>query len=112
MRNNQAVILKLQTALNIKGQRILQRTTQFYSVEADCPITIYYVEQAYWDEESQKMKKTELFHSTSQLQIILFMRDLLYLCDNKELPTDNEVWNEKRKSIDYYQTLNSEEVAD
>lgn len=105
MKNNQAVIQKLQSALNARGEMILQRTTQFYSMKTNSPITIYYVEKAYWDEETQKTKKNELFHSTSQLQIILFLRDLLYISRGEELPTDNEIWNEKRKEIDYYNTL-------
>ena len=105
MKNNQAVIQKLQSALNARGEMILQRTTQFYSMKTNSPITIYYIEKAYWDEETQKTKKNELFHSTSQLQIILFLRDLLYISRGEELPTDNEIWNEKRKEIDYYNTL-------
>ena len=105
MKNNQAIILKLQTALNARGEMILQRTTQFYSMKTECPITIYYIEKAYWDEEAQKTKKEELFHSTSQLQIILFLRDLLNISRGEPLPTDNEVWNEKRKEIDFYKNL-------
>lgn len=105
MKNNQAVIFKLQQALNHEGQMILQRTTQFYSMDTNSPITIYYIEQSYFDEETQRTKKNELFHSTSQLQIILFLRDLLYLCKGEELPTDNEVWNAKRKEIDYFKTV-------
>lgn len=105
MKNNQAVIMKLQQALNARGEMILQRTTQFYSMETKSPITIYYIEKAYWDEDEKKTKKNELFHSTSQLQIILFLRDLLYLSRGESLPTDNEIWNEKRKQIDYYQNI-------
>lgn len=102
MKNNQAVIQKLQAALNARGEMILQRTTQFYSMKTNSPITIYYIEKAYWDEETHKTKKNELFHSTSQLQIILFLRDLLCISRGEPLPTDNEIWNEKRKEIDYY----------
>jgi len=105
MKNNQAIIQKLQQALNARGEMILQRTTQFYSMDVNGPITIYYIEKAYWDEETKKTKKNELFHTTSQLQVILFLRDLLYLSRGEELPTDNEIWNRKRKDIDYYSTL-------
>lgn len=105
MKNNQAIIQKLQSALNARGEMILQRTTQFYSMSTNSPITIYYVEKAYWDEETGKTKKNELFHSTSQLQIILFLRDLLCISRGESLPTDNEIWNQKRKEIDYYNEL-------
>ena len=102
MKNNQAIILKLQQALNSRGEMILQRSTQFYSTKTNCPITIYHIEKAYLDEETQRTKKNELFNSTSQLQIILFLRDLLCLSRGESLPTDNEIWNEKRKEIDYF----------
>lgn len=107
MKNNQAIILKLQQALNARGEKILQRTTQFYSVKTDSPITIYYIEKAYWDEETKRTKKDELFHTTSQLQIILFLRDLLCISRGEPLPTENEIWNKKRKEINYYLTLDN-----
>lgn len=99
------MILKLQTALNQLGAKILYRTNQFYSMETNSPVTIYYVEQAYLEEGEHKTKKTELFHTTSQLQVVLFLRDLLCIYRNEPLPTENEIWNEKRKDIDYFNTL-------
>ena len=101
MKNGFTMVNKLQLALNVRGERILQRSSQFYSAVNDSPVTIYYVDKAYNGEDG-KVKKNELFHSTSQLHIIFFLRDLLCLSKGEPLPTDNEVWNEKRKEIDYF----------
>lgn len=106
MRGQYAMINKLQQALNARGEMILQRTTQFYSLDKKCPVTIYYVEKAYKDEEDpNRTKKNELFKTTSQLQVILFMRDLLNLSRGEPLPTDNQIWNDKRKEIDYFKEI-------
>ena len=72
-------------------------TSQFYSDKSDRPITIYHIKQAYWDEKKQKYLNQELFNSTSQIQIVLYLRDLWYSLNGKELPTDNEQWNELRE---------------
>lgn len=102
MKGNAQTIAKLQTALNAEGDKILQRTKQFYSNETKSPVTIYYVERGVWNEEKQKNVNVELFHTTSQLQVILFMRDLLFINRGDPIPTDNEIWNEKRKKIEFY----------
>ena len=98
MAGNQAMIRKLQSALNTKGMRIMYSTSQFYSFDQDRPITIYSIKQAVWDEERQRFMNQELFKATSQIQIVLFLRDLWYTVNGKEVPQDNEVWNNIRNS--------------
>ena len=111
MKNNQSAISKLLKALNYKGEKILLRTKQFYSQKMDSPVTIYYIDKAYMDEDNpDKTKNAELFHSTSQLQIILFLRDLLYISEGKNLPDDNDVWNKKRKEINFYTNLENIDI--
>ena len=39
-----------------------------------------------------------MFKSTSQIQIVLFLRDLWYTVNGKELPQDNEAWNKIKNS--------------
>ncbi len=102
MKSGYATISKLQLALNVRGERILQRSSQFYSSINDSPVTIYYIDKAYTEEGTGKVKKNELFHSTSQIHIIFFLRDLLCISKGEPLPTDNEQWNKKRKEIDYF----------
>ena len=112
MKSCQSTIIKMQRALNtIYSQNeenkencrsILQNTKQFYSKDKEIVVTMYSIEESYLDVDTQKTRNKKLFSSTSQLQIILFLRDLLYLSRNEPLPTDNEMWNEKRKEIDYF----------
>ncbi len=96
MASNTTLIHKLQTALNTKGMKILYSTSQFYSEEQNRPITMYVVKRAIYDEQKGRNTNVELFKSTSQIQIVLFLRDLWYEVNGKEIPTDNEKWNEAK----------------
>lgn len=96
MPSNSTMIHKLQQALNMHGLRIMYCTSQFYSDKQERPVTIYHIKQAVWDAKKQKYVNQDLFNSTSQIQILLFLRDMWYSLNGKELPTDNETWNEIR----------------
>lgn len=98
MASNSVNIKKLQTALNINGMRIMYCTYQFYSENEDRPITMYCIKQAVWDGKKEKYVNMDLFKSTSQIQIVLFLRDMWYTLSGKELPQDNEEWNKIRDS--------------
>ena len=100
MASNTVNIHKLQTAINQKGYKILYSTSQFFSLTQNRPVTVYQVRQALVDEEQGKTKSIELFKSTSQLQILLFLRDMWYEINGWEVPTDNEEWNEAKEK--YY----------
>ena len=54
---------------------------------------MYLVKQAVFDDETGKHKNVELFKSTSQIQIVLFLRDFWFEINGWEIPTDNEQWN-------------------
>lgn len=71
-------------------------TTQFYSDKQDRPVTEYHIKQAVWDEEKGKYRNVEIFKSTAQIQILLYLRDMWYTVNGKEVPQDNEVWNAKK----------------
>lgn len=94
--SNSTMIKKLQTAINRKGGRILYSTSQFYSETENRPVTKYHIKRSIWDEEKQRNRNVELFSSCSQIQIVLFLRDLWYKMNDLPVPTDNEEW-EKRK---------------
>ena len=92
--SNSTMIHRLQRAINDKyDQRILYNKTQFYSNDQNRPVTMYLIKKAIWDEDKQKNKNVELFSSTSQIQIVLFLRDLWYELNGWEVPDDNEMWN-------------------
>lgn len=99
MNSNTTMIKKLRTAINRKGERLLYNTSEFFSEEQQRTITIYTIKRQVWNKKLQKNKNIELFHSTSQIQIVLFLRDYWYQMNNIPLPTDNEKWNEIRAKI-------------
>jgi hypothetical protein len=70
------MIKKLQTALNLKGQQILYSTKQFYSLEQNRPITVYKIKKAVWDEEKQKFQYINMFESCSQIQVVLYLKEM------------------------------------
>ena len=101
MASNITNIKKLQHAINSKGENILYNTNQWYSESQNRPVTLYSIKKAVWDEDAQRMVNIELFKSASQIQILLFLRDYWFRLNGKELPTENEEWNEIRNKIRY-----------
>ena len=86
---------KLIKALNVQGANILFNRKEFMGKEG-LPHTMYSVSKAYWDDEKGKYGSTELYKSASLVRIIFYLRDMLFLMQGKELPMDNELWNEVR----------------
>lgn len=101
MASNSTNIKNLQRAINNKGGAILYNTKQFYSFEQNRPITVYIVRQAMYDEQKKRSVSTELFSSTSQIQILLFLRDYWFQMNGWDVPTDNEQWNKAKEA--YYE---------
>lgn len=95
--SNSTMIHKLQRAINDKfDQKILYNKTQFYSEQQDRPVTLYILKQAIWDEQKKRNANIELYSTTSQIQIVLYLRDLWYELNGWEVPTDNEMWNKAK----------------
>ena len=100
MANNGTMIKKLQHALNERGLKILYQTHQFYSEDQQRPVTSYVIKQAVWDEKKHRNVNVELFSSFSQIQIVLFLRDMWYQVNGWEVPTDNEQWNKVKEKVE------------
>ena len=88
--SNSQMIYKLQVALNSKGCKILCNRSQFYSEAQKRPVTKYIVSQSR-KTESGKNRHVELFSSYSQIQIVLFMRNLWYILNDKPVPETNHM---------------------
>lgn len=100
MASNTTNIRKLQSAINRKsGKKILYSTSQFYSIQQDRPVTIYQLKQAIYDEETKRTHSISLFQSTSQIQILLYLRDIWYEVNGWEIPTDNTMWEEVKAKM-------------
>ena len=97
-RSNSVMIHKLQQAINDKfGEKLLYNKTQFYSDTQNRPVTFYVLKKAIYDEEKGRNRNIELFKTTSQIQIVLYLRDYWYRLNNWEIPTDNEEWEKIKK---------------
>lgn len=95
------MIKNLQAAINTKFQQeLLIDKVQWYSKEGDRPITLYKIKKPAENPELLKSKYIELFSTTSQIQIVLFLRDYWYKLNNWEIPTDNELWEDAKRA--YY----------
>ena len=92
------LIKKLQKAININfDKKVLVNKTQFYSDRSEKIIEMIVVKQAVWDEKKHKIVNVKLFESTSDIQIVLFLRDYWYKLNGWEIPTDNEYWEDIKK---------------
>lgn len=89
--SNSTMIRKLQFALNQKGYRILSNRSQFYSEEQNRPVTMYKISQSVKDEKLGRYRHIELFSSASEIQIVLFLRNLWYLVNDKPIPKTNRM---------------------
>jgi len=96
--NQTKMIYKLRQAINAKGHKLLFNSTEFYSDAQQRPIAIYHIKDSVYDPQTGKYTTQELFSSPSHLQIVFFLRDYLFALEGKELPTDNEFWNEIRET--------------
>lgn len=101
MHSNSEMIRKLQIALNSKGKRILCNRSQFYSEQQKRPVTMYKISQSRIIND--KTRHIALFESASEIQIVLFLRNLWYAVQGKEIPPTNKMkgaeiferkWNE------------------
>ena len=97
MQATRQTIKKLQKAINIKfDQKLLYNTTQFYSEKSNSPVTVHVLKKAVWDKEKQRNRSMEIFSSTSELQIVLYLRDMWYNLNGWQIPP-NEVWEQAKQ---------------
>ncbi len=92
------MIKKLQQACNSKyDAKLLINRAQIYSDKAKKPITIISVKKAIYDEKTEKMKNIEIFNTTSEKDVVFFMRDYWYELNGWEVPKDNEEWERAKE---------------
>lgn len=94
-KNNLTLIKKLKYAINQKGDTILLDIDEFYNEKRQKISKMYKIKR----QVGTGLKNPVLYQSTYDLYIIYFLRDMLYELEGKELPDDNEEWNEIRKKI-------------
>lgn len=89
--SNSTMIRKLQVALNSKGAKILCNRSQFYSDQQKRPVTIYKICQSVWNSSTEKYNHVELFSSASEIQCVLFLRNLWYAVNGNKIPPTNKM---------------------
>lgn len=98
--NLNKTIKKLQLGIKYKhGVILTMAKNEWYSSKMDMTINDYIVKQAVVNPETGRTTYVEIFKSTSKIQQCLFLRDYFYWLEGKEIPTDNEIWNEKRRKF-------------
>lgn len=102
MNSNNVMIKKLRNAINQKGAKITYSTTEIFLENQSFPSTMYIIKQV-TEQKSGKNKYEELFHTFSQIQVVLFLRDYWYILNDIKLPTDNPKWNDIRETIPVFQ---------
>ncbi len=103
MNSNQVMIRKLRNAINKKGGKITYSTTEIFLENQPYPSTMYIIKQAEKNDKTGKNKYEELFHTFSQIQIVLFLRDYWYILNDIPLPAANPKWNAVRKTIPIFE---------
>lgn len=91
--SNKTMIHKLQTAINNNGGLILLDKAQFFSDDQKRPITIYKV----CTKNPETGKKTVLFDTPSQIQIVFYLRDYWFWMNGKDIPKGTDTWEEVKK---------------
>lgn len=90
---------KLQRAINDNyDEKLLVNKDQFYSEEQSRAVDIYSVKKCVV--EDNKKTYIELFKSSSQVQIVLYLRDYWYQLNGWEIPTDNPEWESAKKKYE------------
>lgn len=94
MKDNRNTIKKLQLAINqtFKEQLLYERR-QFYSKQQQRPINSYIIKKTVFNTAKDKEETVELFKTSSQIQVILYLRDYWYELNGWEVPMDNPEWN-------------------
>lgn len=96
--NFKSMINKLQKACNDKfDARLLFNRTQVYSERTGKTITFLSIRQAVIDPVTGKRKNIELFNTTSELQVVKFLRDYWYGLNGWEIPKDDEEWERQKR---------------
>lgn len=88
-RSNLDMIYKLQYALNAHNMRIILSRSQFFSEQQNRPVTIYKISQSRLTET--KSQHIELFSTASQIQVVLFLRNLWYAYNGNPIPPTNKI---------------------
>lgn len=98
-RNMWTMSKKLLKAISVKYDKYLTLSTkQFMGVEKQ-PHSYYILSEAVYNTETGKYYNKEIYSTTSMIRITMYLRDIYYVLEGRELPMDQEKWNEIREEL-------------
>ena len=95
-------VKRLQNVINRSGDKILYNTRQWYSTDFNAPVTEHIISRVIIDKKTEAKKTVVIYKTYSLLQVVLFLRDLLFVRLGRELPVENEKWNKLRGDMGVY----------
>ena len=110
--------LKIADALNYTyGCHVVVNNKSFFGKEQR-PVKMYIVEDSWYDVNTGAWQDEQLFRTASGVYCCLYLRDLLFSFQGKELPVGDPKWDAMRenkdiyRSIDYMLTNYAEDIID
>lgn len=98
-RNMWTISKKLLKGISVKYDKQLTLSTkQFMGVEKQ-PHSIYILSEAVLNPDTGRYYNKEFYSTTSMIRITLYLRDIFYTLEGRELPTDQEKWNAIREEL-------------
>lgn len=100
MANFARLAKRLQSAINQRtgdGAKLLINTQQWYSKDKGRTITSYVIKQSVTNGDKAYRHNIEMFHTYSQVQMVLWLRDYWYELNGWEVPHDNDTWEKLKR---------------
>lgn len=92
------IIKKFQIAIQQAGELVTVEQQKFYSREQSRWVTMYHIKRCV-DINGERYRYEDLYKTSSEVRVVLFLRDYYFTLLGKELPTDNEQWNKVRENL-------------
>lgn len=97
--------LKIADALNyMYGCHVVVNNKSFFGKEQR-PVKMYIVQDSWYDQDTGAWRDEILFKSASGVYACLFLRDLLFSFQGKELPNEDNRYQNIRDSKDVYRSI-------
>ena len=97
--------LKIADALNFTyGCHVVVNNKSFFGREQK-PVKMYIVQDSWYDPDTGAWVDKELFKTASGVYCCLFLRDLLFSFQHKELPNEDNRYQDIRESKNIYDSI-------
>lgn len=98
MANMSQMRKKLMNGLNSRGYKLTFGSREFIGIGGE-KHQFNTISKAVYNEITQRYDHIALYSSPSMLRIVMYLRDMWFIENGLELPTDQEVWNKARAKL-------------